>query len=254
MAHPHFRAYDHGPAPVTALATDYVAGHITPAHEHPYAQLIYAVHGVMIVSTQHGQWVVPPTRAIWMPPQTQHTVRMAGRVQMRSAFVDPGLAPHLAGDCVVLAVSPLMRELLLAAVALPPPHAPGSRGDHIAHLLLDELRTLPALALHLPQPRDARLQRICERLQAAPDDNSTVAQWAARLHVDAKTVQRLFARETGMSFARWRQQARLLAALERLARGDRILDTALALGYASPGAFATMFRRQFGVAPSAYFR
>lgn len=248
-----FRDHDHGPAPVTALATDYSTGHETAEHDHPYAQLLYAVRGVMVVRTEAGHWVVPPTRAMWLPPRTRHAVRTIGSVHMRSAFIDPQRVPDLPAQCAVLAVSPLLRELLVAAVALTPPHAPGSRGERITELLLDELRTVPALALHLPQPRDARLRRICDRLAEAPHDSTTATQWAKALHVDAKTIQRLFARETGMSFGQWRQQARLMAALERLARGERVLDVALALGYASPGAFATMFKRQFGVTPSTYF-
>src|SRR3546814_13856590 len=93
-------------------------------------------------------------------------------------------------------------------------------------------------------PRDPRLRKCCDRSAAAPDDTTTATQWAQTRHVDAKTIQRLFARETGMSFGQWRQQARLLTGLERLAQGERVLDVALALGYASPGAFATMFKRQ----------
>ena len=92
------------------------------------------------------------------------------------------------------------------------------------------------------------------RLAEEPGDAATLADWATELGVDAKTIQRRFARETGMTFGQWRQQARLLHALERLALGDRVVDVALALGYDSPSAFATMFKRQFGETPSAYFR
>ena len=56
-----------------------------------------------------------------------------------------------------------------------------------------------------------------------------------------------------MSFGRWRQQARLLRALELLASGDKIIDIALALGYESPSAFTSMFRKQFGQTPSHFF-
>jgi AraC-like DNA-binding protein len=57
-----------------------------------------------------------------------------------------------------------------------------------------------------------------------------------------------------MTFGQWRQQARLLRALERLAGGEKVVDVALALGYESPSAFATMFKRQFGQTPSQFFR
>ena len=120
-------------------------------------------------------------------------------------------------------------------------------------LILDELRALPVLPLHLQMPADARLRRICEALQGRLDDDSTLADWAERLAVDVKTIQRLFARETGMTFGQWRQQARLLRALELLATGEKVIAVALALGYDSPSAFATMFRKQFGLTPSQFF-
>jgi AraC-like DNA-binding protein len=68
-----------------------------------------------------------------------------------------------------------------------------------------------------------------------------------------KTIQRLFVKETGMTFGQWRQQARLLRALELLAVGEKVIDVALALGYESPSAFAAMFRKQFGQTPSQFF-
>ena len=121
-------------------------------------------------------------------------------------------------------------------------------------LILDELQALPVLPLHLPQPADPRLRRICSRLIDRPDDQSTLEQWGRVLSVDVKTLQRRFAGETGMTFGQWRQQARLLRGLELLAGGEKVINVALALGYASPSAFATMFKRQFGQTPSEFFQ
>ena len=124
----------------------------------------------------------------------------------------------------------------------------------LMQLLLDEVAVLPSLPLHLPQPTDPDLLTICRVLADAPDDASTLGDWAGRLGVDAKTIQRRFARQTGMTFGQWRQQARLVTALEQLAAGVKVVDVALNLGYNSPSAFATMFKRQFGASPSGYFR
>lgn len=117
-------------------------------------------------------------------------------------------------------------------------------------LPLDELRQLPTLPLRLPRPTHPRLQAVCDAIVAAPDDKTTAQGWADRLGVDVKTLHRLFLRETGMTFGQWRQQARLMEALERLATGAKVLDVALELGYASPSAFSTMFKRQFGIPPA----
>ncbi len=240
--------------PVITKATDYPAGHVIELHHHARGQLVYAEHGVMMVAGDGGQWIVPPTRAIWMPPGVSHRVRCIGVVHMRSIYVQPDAAARLPRVAQAVGVSGLLAELIRAAVKVPLPYALDSRDGRVMRLLLDELHALPVLPLHLPQPADERLRRICTQIARRPDDVSTLADWAATLAIDVKTIQRLFARETGMTFGQWRQQARLLHGLERLAIGDKVVDVALALGYDSPSAFAAMFKRQFGETPSAFFR
>lgn len=250
----HLDEVDRSTMPVACKASDYPAGYLIEHHSHAKGQLIYAAHGVMMVASDGGQWIVPPTRAIWMPAGRVHWIRCIGAVNMRSVYVRPEAAPQLPGHSQAVGISPLLRELILAAMAVRPPYADESRDGRLMRLLLDELQALPVLPLHLPQPADPRLRRICTQLLDHPDDDATLVDWAERLGVDAKTVQRLFSRETGMTFGQWRQQARLLHGLEKLASGDKVVDVALALGYESPSAFATMFKRQFGQTPSAFFR
>lgn len=240
-------------APVLCRATDYPAGWEVATHAHSRHQLLNAIHGVMSVRAEAGHWVVPPSRGLWLPAGMKHSIRCIGEVHMRSVYVRSDAAPRLFSRCEAVAISPLLRELIRAAAQVAQPYPPHSRDGRLMRLLLDELRALPVLPLHLPMPTDARILEICRRLQRRLDDASTIADWAARLQVDAKTIQRLFAAETGMTFGRWRQQARLLRALELLASGEKIIDIALALGYDSPGAFATMFRKQFGQTPSQFF-
>src|ERR1700756_4912106 len=84
---PAYMQYDRSPMPVTAMAADYAPGHVTKRHQHPHAQLVHAVHGVMVVATAEGQWIVPPTRGMWMPGGTVHWIRMVGHVRMRTAYI-----------------------------------------------------------------------------------------------------------------------------------------------------------------------
>jgi AraC-like DNA-binding protein/quercetin dioxygenase-like cupin family protein len=240
--------------PMAAMEIDYPSGTSTGLHAHPRAQLLYAIEGVMIVRSAGGAWVVPPNRAVWLVAGLDHEVRMSGAVKIRTVFVDPQAAPNLPRTSCVIAVSPLLRELIIAAMRVPLDYEPDTRDDRLMRLLLDELREVDVLPLHLPLPRDARLRSICETLIAQPDDVSTAEHWARQLNVTTKTIHRLFSGETGMTFGQWRQQARLLFALERLAQGERIIDVALDSGYASQSAFTAMFRRHFGMPPSAFYR
>lgn len=248
----HLR-FENTPMPMAAMAVDYAHNEFIASHSHRRAQLLYAIEGVMIIASASGRWVVPPTRGVWLAAGLEHTVQMSGNVKMRTVFVEPGTEPLPDESCVV-EITPLMRELILAAIHVPIDYADGSRDARLMRLLLDELIALPVLPLYLPWPRDARLARTCDRLMQAPCDDATIDDWARDAGLSAKTFQRRFARETGMTFGRWRQQARLLQALEALARGEKIVNVALDHGYASQSAFAAMFKRHFGVPPSAFYR
>lgn len=240
--------------PVMAMEIDYSDASSTGWHAHPRAQLLYAIQGVMIVRSQAGSWVVPPNRAVWLVGGLEHEVRMCGEVKIRTVFIDPAVSTALPTDNCVIAVSPLLRELIVAAVAIGLERAPSERDERLLLLLLDELRLIDVLPLHLPMPRDSRLRSICRKLIDHPENEARAEDWARQLGVTAKTVHRLFAQETGLSFGQWRQQARLLFALERLAAGARIIDVAYDSGYASQSAFTAMFRRHFGRPPRDFYR
>ncbi len=245
-------------APGTAVycrARNYSRDTQIAVHHHPDRhQLIYAEGGVLVVKAGQGRWVVPSTRALWMPVGMGHAVKCIGQVRMRSLYILPGALAHPPAEASAVSVTPLLAALIHDAVAVAQPYVDDSRDGRLMRLILDELQTLPVLPLHLPEPVDPRLRVIGQRLEQHPEDTSTLQDWAARLHVDVKTIQRLCAREFGMTFGQWRQQSRLLRALERLAVGEKVIDVALSLGYESPSAFATMFKRRFGQSPSRFFR
>ncbi|RCL24726.1 AraC family transcriptional regulator [Pseudomonas sp. AFG_SD02_1510_Pfu_092] len=239
---------------VGSRATDYPTDWFIEPHSHAKHQLIYAIKGLMIVESGNQRWTVPPSRGVWMPCGQVHAIRCVGDVKMRSVFVRTDTTVQLPVQSKAIAISPLLSELIKASVAFTGPFAEDSREARVMRLILDEICVLPTLPLKLSQPADKRLQAICSALQARPDDNASVADWGRQLGVDERTIQRLFRRETGMTFGQWRQQARLMQALERIALGERIIDVAGALGYDSPSAFASMFKRQFGTTPSQFFK
>ena len=113
---------------------------------------------------------------------------------------------------------------------------------------------LQSLPLQLPMPRDAKLNQLCHALLDAPGDQRPLEAWAATINTSARTLARHFQSETGLSFGAWRQQARVLEAMGRLANGAPVTQVALDLGYESVSAFSAMFRRASGASPSEYRR
>ncbi|BBN56718.1 hypothetical protein TRE132_48430 [Pseudomonas chlororaphis subsp. aurantiaca] len=143
---------DHTPRAVVAIGTDYPHGHLLPSHSHRRAQLLYGATGVMQVSTTNGRWVVPPQRAVWIPPRVAHEVLMLG-VSTRSLYIEPEAMPALGDECQVISVSPLMRQLLMEAVDLPLVYDEDGRDGVLISLLLHELSRTTRLPLHIPCPK-----------------------------------------------------------------------------------------------------
>jgi AraC-like DNA-binding protein len=244
--------YQRLPRPVAAMAKEFADGHHIVPHSHERAQLVFAAGGVMMVVTAQGSWAVPPQRAVWIPAGVSHQIRMAGAVSMRTIYVRDDVAARLPAGVRVIAVSSLLRELILRACALPVLYDEAGPAGRVMALILDEIAALPSLALDLPMARDPRLARICQALGADPGSTRTLGGWARETGASSRTLARLFLRETGLTFGDWRQQARLLAAVARLAAGQPITQIAGELGYDSPSAFAAMFRRALGAPPSRY--
>lgn len=242
------------PRPVIATGTDYPEGYHIKPHRHRRSQLLYGARGTLTVHTDQGAWVVPPERAMWIPGGTQHEVRVLGAVSIHSLYIEPEFTASLPQQCTVMAPSPLMRNLLLAAVDAPLEYEPGSRAGLIMELLLYELRELRTLPLSLPLPSNARLAGRCRRFLRRPSIHDTIDEWSAATGMSRRGFTRRFRQETGLSFADWRQRACVLAALPRLAAGEAVTRVALDLGYDSPAAFTSMFKRILGIAPSRYLR
>jgi len=224
-----------------------------PWHSHQRAQLIYVSEGVLTVYTDQGIWVVPSHRAVWVLPGIQHRTRSSRPYSLCTLYLDSSLAV-LPAKCAVVEVTPLVRELLLAASRFGSRYEKGSSEDRLIRLVLESLPMLPLSALHLPEPKDDRLKYITERLTADPADNSPLSTWAQSAGLSQRTAERLFMRELGMTFGKWRQQLRLLLAMEKLADDEKVTRVAFDVGYADVSAFIAMFKSSLGATPKQYFR
>lgn len=252
MRNSHIDEYDKIDRDVVALGNDYVQGFVLPAHCHRRAQLLYGATGLMHVSTLAGEWVVPPQHAVWIPPDTAHSVKFVG-VSTRSLYIEPVCAAALreSDRCRVISVSPLLRQLLIEAVDLPLLYA-SDRDRSLVQLLLLELAAMPVREFDIPLPQHPALLAQCQNFLQAPTIHDAAHRWASALFMSPSTFRRHFLQQTGLSFSAWRQRACVVTALARLVAGKSVNDVALSLGYDSSSAFSTMFRRVTGQIPSFY--
>jgi AraC-like DNA-binding protein len=221
-------------------------------HMHRRAQLLHPGEGVLVVESNAGRWVVPPQRAVWILPGVMHRVSSNRPYGLRTLYAEAS-ALCLPGACSVVSVDPMASELLRAAAAFGMDYPERGPEDRLMAVILDRLPWLAVAPLNLRYPTDARLQRIADALMADPADRRTLDELAVFAAASSRTVARRFVTETGQTFAQWRQQARLLAALERLGAGQSVTTVALDVGYADVSSFIAVFKASLGETPAKYF-
>lgn len=257
-------------------------------HRHGWAQLAFCADGVTRLTAEDGTYLVPPSRALWIPPGTEHAVTVLETTTMVTLYLYQGdgqdavrdegqsqglgiCGPWLPDEaapapdqalpwqrCRVLEVSDLLRAAVLQLDERPddprlPDPPPTRREALLAALICDELRRAPPVRLGIALPRDKRLRGLCQAVIQSPARHATLEQWAKDVGASPRTLARLFRDELATSFGRWREQVLLAQALAWSARGRPVAWIAGELGYASPSAFSAMVRRTVGQPPSRLF-
>ena len=228
---------------------------VVAAHSHNWGQLVYASTGVLDVTTPSGRYLVPPHRAVWVPPKHPHEISSIHGAEISSIYITIDEVQSLANHCYVLEVSLLLRELILEALRQTNEYEWSGSAGRLFRTLRDQVIAANPVPLHLPLPSDSRLQKICTELQNQPESKRSVEQWGQLAGASSRTIQRLFLKETGLSFRSWRQQLRLQIALQRLAtESHSVTRVATDLGYESSSAFIAMFQQQVGITPGEYVK
>ena len=220
------------------------------AHSHSQGQLVYPASGALATTTERGTWVAPANRVTWTPPGYAHSHRIYGRTDVRLVVVPLELCGELVAHPSVFAVSPLLREALLALTDRGEVR-PGAYG-RLRAVVVDELAVAPEQSLHLPEPRDDRLRAITDLLHADPGRAVTLAELGRTVGASERTLSRLFHTELGMSFRRWRTVLRIHHALIYLTDGRSVTDTAMECGWSNPTSLIEAFTEVVGQTPGRY--
>ena len=221
-------------------------------HSHPRGQLIYASHGVVRVITPIGTWLVPPTQAIWIPPNIEHYVTFPGEVALFSLFVANAKCQTLSQTCAVLKVSGLLRELIMRACELGDKYQREDASYRFMMVLIDEIARAQITEMELPTAKDPRIVKVTDALSRSPQASPDYEQLAELACISTRTLARLFIQETGLSLGEWNRRLLVHMAITQIATGKSVTTAALNLGYKNPTSFVEMFRKTIGVSPKKY--
>jgi AraC-like DNA-binding protein len=226
-------------------------------HSHDLHQLEYAVHGLVEVETDAGRHLLPPRQAAWIPAGVEHQSIIHTSVRTISVFFDPALLPDPQHRVRVLAVAPLVREMMLHAVRWPIGRRDrDATGDCFFRAMVDVVQDAldDERPLVLPNSTHPVLVAAADYVREHLAE-VTVPQLSGAVGVSERTLRRLVRSELGITCRELLLQARLLQAMILLATpGQTVLSAALAVGFSNSSAFARVFVERCGESPSSYRR
>jgi AraC-like DNA-binding protein len=219
-------------------------------HTHTDHQLAWAPQGVLTVFTNAATFVLPPSRALFIPAGEPHEVRTTSIATMRPLYIRPQSFPITWTQPTPVVATPLLAELIdhLDTSSINP--AARKRAEAV---LADLLRPIAVRTIDVPMPAQGPAREVADALVGQPEDDRPLAQWGPVVGASERTLARAFVADTGIPFGRWRTLVRLRAALPLLAAGSTITTVSRQIGYRTPSAFVAAFKRETGLTPGTYF-
>lgn len=236
---------------VVGIAAD-IGKHDSGMHQHKKGQLLYATQGCMSFALDNSICILPPTKAVWIPPYTQHRAVMTNVVAYRSLYFDCSVF-ECPSNMTTIEVNPLLKSLI-DKMALWAWDKPENKMQKTTALFWEEFYEAKCHSLQLPLPSDRRFKRFCQQVTQESFLVPPLTTLAHSIGASTKTVTRLFKIETGISYQDWRQQWRLLKAIELLSRDMQVSDVAHWLGFSSDSAFIAFFKKQTGQTPLSFMK
>lgn len=238
------------PSPILSIERGDSAGvERRPTHAHPEPVLLWTSTATVLGTIATRDWLVPPGYGVWIPGGLEHGGTVVREGEMSIIHFAADRCPITWTEPTGVAIGPLLRELIRHL------HRIGARDPSrvLGEALMFELLTpLATHDIQVSMPADPRVRAIAEALLTDPGDPRELAAWADQVHTGVRTLSRLFAAGTGLSFGAWRTRVRIRAAIELLGSGTPVNATAHAVGYRRPSAFISAFRRVTGQTPGTY--
>src|ERR1700733_13534879 len=79
--------------PIRVRSRPISAGVRIARHTHSWAQVACTTRGVLRIAAEGSTWMVPPSRAIWVPPNVTHEVVIVEDAFLRTLYIDESVVP-----------------------------------------------------------------------------------------------------------------------------------------------------------------
>ena len=222
-------------------------------HSHQMGQLIFVEKGVQYLHTQERTYLLPTHHCAWIPPGLLHkTSAPVTPVHLRCIFLSRTADHPFFEQLNIFHTPKVLREMILFTEQW-------SRLEEDDQLEFDFLKALTgilpiafkaSLPLVLPVPQNPRIASMIDYLTENVASEIKIPEVAAKFNLSARTMERLFQKDIGITVAGYIKLYKIIKAVELLSvSGENVKSVALKVGYESVSTFSNTFFNILGVRP-----
>lgn len=224
----------------------------TRVHSHAWGQVQLIAGGILEMEAEDTRFLAPPHLAIWVPAGTRHKSFNRKPLDYCSINMSAEMTHAFPTKTSLIKVTPIVTAIIddfrMREIGV----AESVEDKRLLQVLIDQLATREMQQHFLPSSHHKYLAPILAAVEENPTDNTSLQQWAERVHTTERTLARYCQAELGMSFTEWRLRVRYLHSMDLLRSGHSVKEVALTLGYNQASPFIAMFKKYSGQTPEQY--
>lgn len=229
----------------------------TSSHAQPLGRLLFAEKGVLHIRAAGKQLLVPACYCAWIPAKMEHEIWSGTNEHViRNVYFESDFCANAAFHTLaVFNGSRLFCEMIRHTERW---HSNPDEDIYelsfatvLRQMMPDEMKKTFTVAL--PTSADTSFQQAIEYIHANFAASITIADLLPIGNFSLRTLQRLFIRETGLSFSSYLKITRIIKAVELLSSSNmRSSEVAWEVGYSSIPTFNNTFREVTGYKPEHF--
>ncbi|EKO3548199.1 helix-turn-helix transcriptional regulator [Vibrio fluvialis] len=224
----------------------------TREHSHPWGQVQLISGGILEMEAEDTRFLAPPHLAIWVPAGIRHRSYNRKPIEYCSLNIAVAMTTAFPSKTSLIKVTPIVSAIIDDFRQREISVAETPQDLRLVQVLLDQLATRETQHHFLPSSNNKYLAPILAAVEENPTDDTSLQQWAERVHTTERTLARHCQAELGMSFTEWRLRVRYLYSMDLLRNGHSVKEVALTLGYNQASPYIAMFKKYSGQTPEQY--
>ena len=218
--------------------------------------LAYSARGSMRLEIESRYFFLQPTKAVWIPADTEVIVDIPSSITCCSILFDPIVFPDHNQQILTIDMTPMTKHMILHCQRWSSDEVSNDENAQgffyaLANVIFERMAS--PTSDWIPRGKTSMVSRAVDLTMERYMNKLEVVEIASELATTERTLSRRIVDETGMKWGDLLRRIRVVRARELLASSDlQITRIGAEVGYLSQSAFNRAFKEESGFTPREF--